>query len=170
MESVTLISNYMEYTSEQFSKIKEDAEKFYNTIDKIKCPYFDGFVFFNAKGLDHLKLKSWNKARSQQDQYGRFRHIKLAVEVVGLSKTLQGFSSSKKLERIKTNKKWQMTLKTVTFYEFIAVLESHGSLVRVKIVVKEIEGGEKFFWSLIPFWGVDKGNGRVLSMGNPEQD
>lgn len=160
----------MEYTDDRFLKTKQEAETFYIAVKKVKCPYFNDFIFFNSKGLDHLKMKTWNRSRPKQDQYVRFRHIRLAELIIKNSKTLQGFSSSKKLERIKINKKWQIILRTVTFYEFIAVLESHGSLVRVKIVVKEIEGGEKFFWSLIPFWGADKGGGRVLSAGDPEND
>ena len=66
---------------------------------------------------------------------------------------------------------WQKILKLITYYEFIAVMESHGSKVRVKLIVKEIEGGEKFFYSLIPFWGTDKATGRrIIHSGNPEND
>ena len=50
-------------------------------------------------------------------------------------------------------------MKEVTFYEFIAVLDS----IRVKVIVKEVYGGEKHFWSVIPYWGIDKMNSkRVL--------
>ena len=50
-------------------------------------------------------------------------------------------------------------------------MDSHGSKVRVKVIVKQIDGGEKFFLSIIPFWGVDKKTGnRVMHTGNPEND
>ena len=160
----------MEFTLEQFIECKKIAETFYETLIKIKCPYFNDFVYSNNKGLEHLRFKRWNKTRSQQDQYVRFRHIKLAKNIIENSKTLQAFSTKRQLERIKINSKWQQVIKTVTYYEFIAVMESHGSLVRVKVIVKELEGGEKFFWSIIPFWGT-KGNGeRILTNGNPEID
>ena len=58
-------------------------------------------------------------------------------------------------------------MKEMIFYEFIAVLEN----VRVKVIVKEILGGEKHFWSIIPFWGIDKASSkRILCSGNPAQD
>jgi len=40
----------------------------------------------------------------------------------------------------------------------MAIINGH----RVKVIVKEIEGGKKFFWSLIPFWKTRK----IEKMGN----
>ena len=58
-------------------------------------------------------------------------------------------------------------MKEVTFYEFIAVVES----VRAKVIVKEVHGGAKHFWSIIPYWGIDKMNSkRILHSGCPERD
>ena len=66
---------------------------------------------------------------------------------------------------------WIKVLKLITYYEFIAVVDSHGSKVRVKIIIKQIDKGEKFFLSIIPFWGVNKGTGeRIMHSGNPEND
>jgi hypothetical protein len=42
---------------------------------------------------------------------------------------------------------------------------------KFNIIVKQIEGGDKHFWSVIPFWGVDKATSkRILHSGNPESD
>lgn len=58
-------------------------------------------------------------------------------------------------------------LKHVTYYEFIAVIKRN----RVKIIVKQIENGKKIFWSIIPFWGMNKDTAtRMLHEGNPEED
>jgi len=58
-------------------------------------------------------------------------------------------------------------LKPVSYYEFIAVLEN----VRVKVIVKQVDGGEKFFWSIIPYWKIDSVNSRrLLHSGDPESD
>ncbi|KKS13867.1 MAG: hypothetical protein UU67_C0014G0001, partial [Candidatus Daviesbacteria bacterium GW2011_GWB1_41_5] len=98
-------------------------------------------------------------------------HIKLAPEIIGQSKTLQGIWTTKKIERVKVNSRWDKVMKVITYYEFIAVMESRGSKIRVKVIVKEVGGGEKFFWSLIPFWGTNKNtNERVMYSGNPEND
>ena len=83
------------------------------------------------------------------------------------SHTVQGIWETKKFEQQKTNNRWENVLKTVRFFEFIAVLHN----IRIKVIVKEVEGGEKHFWSVIPFWGIDKTNSkRVLHSGNPEHD
>lgn len=54
-----------------------------------------------------------------------------------------------------------------SYYEFIAVIEN----IRVKVIVKHVEGGEKFFWSIIPFWRVNgEASKRILHTGNIEED
>lgn len=42
--------------------------------------------------------------------------------------------------------------KEVVYYEFVAVIGK----VRIKIMIKEIVGGDKFFWSIIPFWKMNE--------------
>jgi len=80
---------------------------------------------------------------------------------------VQGIWKTRRFEEQKTNSRWEHVAKDVIFYEFIAVLDS----VRLKVIVKEVVGGEKHFWSVIPFWVVDKQNSRrVLHGGDPEND
>lgn len=161
----------MEFTLDKFNQIKRDAEDSYSRIGSVYCPYFSSQINFNTKGLDHLIFKSWNRTRSISDQFSRFRHLALAPQVIQNSKTLQGIWSTQKFERIKKKDgKWQQILKLTTYYEFIAVMESHGSKVRVKVIVKQIDGGEKFFLSIIPFWGVNKRGERIMHSGDPEKD
>jgi len=45
----------------------------------------------------------------------------------------------------------------VTYYEFVAVLEYR----RYKVIVKQLPGGERMFWSSIAFWRQDR-QGRRL--------
>jgi hypothetical protein len=41
----------------------------------------------------------------------------------------------------------------------------------VRVIIKEVKGGQKYFWSIIPFWKVNKQQKkRVLISGNPECD
>ena len=161
----------MEFSIEKFNEVKRTAEEFYAKIGKVKCPYFNEDIHFNAKGLDHLIFKEWNKTRIVSDQFARFRHLKLAPEVIANSKTLQGIWTTQKFEKIKVNKSWTKILKLTSYYEFIAVMDSHGSKIRVKVIVKQVQGGEKYFLSIIPFWGIDKSTGsRIMHSGNPEQD
>ena len=152
---------------QDFEKVLTAAEIFYATIDKVRCPYFGENIAFNAKGLRHLKFKADQQARPHKDQYSRLKLIRYAPEVLKLSRTVQGIWSVRRFEEQKTNSRWERVMKGVKYYEFIAVLDS----VRVKVIVKDAAGGEKHFWSVIPFWGIDKNNSkRILYSGDPEHD
>ena len=155
------------FNQEDFKRIKENAEKLYKTIGDIYCPYLKEKISFNSKGLRHLKFKSDQQARSNKDQFPRLRLLHLAPEVIKNSHTLQGVWKTKRFEEQKTSGNWKYLMKDVIFYEFIAVLEN----VRVKVIVKEVLGGEKYFWSIIPYWSIDKAyRKRLLHTGNPDVD
>lgn len=155
------------FNQEEFEKIKNDAEKLYGTFDLIYCPYFAEKISFNAKGLRHLKFKYDQQARAQKDQYPRLKLLHPAPQVLSKSHTLQGIWKTKQFERNKENSQWKYIMKEVIFYEFIAVLEN----VRVKVIVKEVVGGERHFWSIIPYWNIDRaGSKRILHSGDPDFD
>ncbi len=63
----------IEFTDSQFGKLKEEAEINYKKIGIIRCPYLQSDISFNAKGLDHLKLKQWNPAP--------YRELKMVINL-----------------------------------------------------------------------------------------
>ncbi|PIP17022.1 MAG: hypothetical protein COX44_02215 [Candidatus Portnoybacteria bacterium CG23_combo_of_CG06-09_8_20_14_all_37_13] len=144
----------MDINTEQFRKIKEEAERFYKEISEIYCPYFQETISFNAKGLDHIKFSEWNKARPIKQQYMRLRLLKLAPQVIKKSHTLQEFHETKRFERQKINSRWEKRTVMVRYYGFIAITDNLRT--KVKIIIKEIERGKRFFWSIIPFWKAKK--------------
>ncbi len=155
------------FTPEQFEEIKNKAEDFYKNLDSIYCPYLKDKVSFSALGLEHLKFKRREKPRSSEDQYMRFKLLHLAPEIIKVSHTLQGIWETKKFERVRIHSRTEEVLKLVTYYEFIAVIKRN----RVKVIVKQIDHGAKFFWSLIPFWGMNKTTmERILYEGIPDED
>ena len=156
----------LEFTEEEFKQVRTNAEILYKTIDSVYCPFFGEQVNFNADGLEHLKFKAWNKPRKRNDQFMRLKLLRLAPEVIKNSKTLQGVWDTKKPVRRKRHGKWESLFTDVSYYEFIAVLEKK----RMKVIVKQLAGGEKFFWTLIPYWRMDGFNNRVIHDGNPETD
>ena len=137
----------LEFTREQFEDIKTTGEILYKSLCDVYCPYFKGKISFDAQGLEHLKFKRRYKARSEKDQYMRFKLIHIAPEILKSSHTLQGVFETKKFEKIKTNSRWEYVQKPVSYFEFIAVIKRN----RCKVVVKQIDNGQKFFWSIIPF-------------------
>ncbi len=157
----------LKFSNEEFEKIKINGESFYKSITEVYCPYFKEKIAFNAQGLEHLKYKYRGKSRLEQDQYMRFKLINLAPEVIKISSSLQGIWETKKFEHIKVHSRLDKILKNVTYYEFIAIIKRN----RVKIIIKQIEDGKRIFWSIIPFWGMNRETmTRIFHDGNPEED
>lgn len=157
----------LEFTDKQFEEIKTKGEEFYKSIGEIYCPYFKEKVSFNSKGLEHLKFIQREKARLEKDQYMRFKLIHLAPEILKLSHTVQGIFETKKFEKIRVHSRTDTVLKLVSYFEFIAVIKRN----RVRIIVKQIENGQKFFLSIIPFWEMNTETmARILHNGSPEED
>ena len=153
------------FTDEEFEKVKSIAEAEYKKIGDVQCPFLKTTVSFNAKGLDHLKLKRWNHAREKKDQWVRLKLLHLASEVIKSSHTLQGIDEGNKFERIKINSRWEKKMVRVAYYEFISVLQG----CRIRIVVKKIDDGPAYFWSIVPYW--KQGTfGKKMFEGNPEVD
>ena len=157
----------MEINQEKFNTTKENGEKLYKTLGEIYCPYFQEKIFFNAKGLEHLKFKKRHHARSLKDQYIRFIILKYAPEILKLSKTVQGVSEQKIFELNRSNHRNEQVLVDAMYYEFVAILDK----TRIRVVVKQIGDGPKYFWSVIPFWKIGKEDSkRKLHYGSPEYD
>ena len=159
----------MEIDDLKFNKIREDAEKYYYGIGRIKCPYFNEDVNFNSEGFEHLLFKSWNKTRSRSEQYMRLRLLPLVCQVISKSHTLQEYDEKQIFVRQKINSRWEKRNKMVYYYVFVAIINDF----RIKVIIKEIAGGEKFFYSLYPSWKVDDVNGnqrKVFYSGDLEND
>ncbi len=147
--------------------MRTKTESLYKNVGEVYCPYFKEKIRFNAKGLDHIKFKGWRKSRRIEDQYFRFKFLRLAPKVLQLSHTIQGLSSKQIFERQHINSRWETRLVFVYYYEFVAILDD----IRIRVIVKQIQGGEKFFWSIIPFWKMDETTKlKLMHSGFPESD
>lgn len=133
---------------ELFEKIKNEAEQFYKKLESVFCPYLRKKVNFNAKGLDHIKMKAWNRTRPVSDQYLRLKFLKLVPAVLQAAGTLQELHETKCMERLKFTGKWQFKMVPVKYYGFVAIINE----IKIKIIIKEIENIQPYFWSIIPFW------------------
>jgi hypothetical protein len=106
-------------------------------------------------------------ARVKKDQYARLKLLKYAPAIIQESKTVQGIREVRQFEMQNMNSRWEKVLKDVTFYEFISVVDN----LRIKVVIKQVALGQKYFWSVRPFWGIDKVNSkRVLHSISQEDD
>ena len=67
---------------------------------------------------------------------------------------------------MKINSRWEKVMKTVNYYEFIAILKE----IRVRIIIKQVSGGEKYFWSIVPYWKMDNNQRKIMNYGDPKED
>lgn len=138
----------MEVVMERFEELKAQAESDYKKIGSVFCPYFKMKVAFNSKGLEHIKFKTRKKARLVSEQFMRLKLLKLAKVVLERSNTLQEFMEKRQFEHLNINSRWEQRAVLVSYYGFIAIINE----VRVKVIVKQVEEGDPFFWSIVPFW------------------
>ncbi len=156
----------LEFTDEEFSATLQKALELYQTIGSVPCPHFRVPVKFSADGLQHLRRKAWNRGRSRRDQFMRFKHLKMAPQILRLSNTVQGIYHGHERIRHHRHGRWEEVISPATFYEFVAVIETR----RFKVIVKQAAGKELIFWSLIPFWRQTEQGTRALHDGNPLED
>ena len=163
----------MDVDGEKFEKIKKESKEYYDKLGAIKCPYLNDKVHFNEEGFGHLLSKSWNRGRSLAEQYTRLKIFPKVVDIIKLSHTLQEFDERKMFVRQQIHSRWEKILKTVRYYVFIALLGDKNNF-RIKIIIKQIEGGQPFFWSVYPSWrvvnDVSGDKKKVFYSGNLEED
>ena len=156
----------LQFTDQEFADTLQEAQEIYRTLGQIRCPYFQASIHFNSQGLEHLRRKSWNRGRDRRDQFMRLKHLARAPEILRLSRTVQGIEETHEWQRQHRHGQWEKVMVPVTYYEFVAVLERR----RFKVIVKQSPGGERIFWSLIPFWRQSEQGRRLLHDGNPAHD
>lgn len=156
----------LEFTDVQFQEVRRQAEERYQRLGRIRCQYFQEPVHFSTDGLRHLLFKTWNRGRPRQDQFMRLRHLVAAPEIIRQSRTVQGILETQEWERRKRHGRWERQLQPVTYYEFVAVLDGR----RFKVIIKQVPGGERQFWSLIPNWRQNPNGQRLLHDGDPALD
>ncbi len=152
---------------DDFEQIQEKGRIFYESISSAQCSYLNRRVYFNSQGLEHLYYKQRSKRRSDQDKYMRFKLIHLAPEILKLSRTLQGLLEVNRFEKVRVHNRTELVMQNVKYFEFIALIQRN----RIKVIVKQVGNGDPFFWSIIPFWGMNKKTmSRIFHEGSPEED
>ena len=146
----------MEIPKARLDEVKAEAERRYKAVGSLYCPYFEDEVHFSNEGFEHLLFKRRNRPRPGIEQYTRLRMLPLAQEVIRKSHTLQEHSRQVTIIRQQSSNQWNKRPKWVNYYVFVAIVRP---LVRIKVVVREIEGGSKHFYSLFPAWRVESDAG-----------
>ena len=149
-----------------YEKLKEDAQRFYNSIRKVFSPAFNQEICFNAEGFNHIIFKGARSERERPSQILRFKLLSLAQKLVKISTTYQELEETLKEFRVKSYKK----TKSVKYWGIIAIIDSR----KIKVIIRKIgDDGMMHFWSIVPAWTTNKYRDTrffTTMKGSPEED
>ncbi len=147
----------MEIDDKKLEGMLKATEEEYKKAKMIRCPYFGENIKFSGDCFKHMlyKGKFNKKKRDKNTQYTRLKLFKLAYKLLGVTKTLQEYYSTKHFVKVRNNKRREKVLKEVEYWGFIGIIEKR----RIKVIVKQYANGDKKFWSIIPNWNIRKKRG-----------
>jgi len=136
-----------------YNKLREDAQKFYNSIGSVFSPAFNQKIYFTSEGFNHVVFKSAHSERERSSQILRFKLLPLALKLIKISTTYQEFEETIKEFEIKSYKKKIRKSKSVNYWGVIAIIDGR----KIKIIIRKIgENGTMHFWSIVPAWTTNK--------------
>lgn len=122
-------------------KFKEQIKIIFKQTREIPCPAFGGEkIYFNAKGINHLIYKGSRSRRDKDRIKTNIRLLPRAIKLLSLSTFWQEENQYIK-DKI-----------TFKFWAFEAVIEDR----RIKVIIRQVGKGRKYFWSVIPAWRKDR--------------
>lgn len=156
--------------SNNYQDEKENAQKFYNSINSVFSPVFKGKIVFPADSFNHIIFKNSRIERDRLTQLLRFKLLYLAKKLIELSTTYQEFEELIKEFNIKKYKKKIKENKLVNYWGIIAIINNR----KIKVIIRKIgDNGSLHFWSVIPGWKTNKYRDTkffTTMRGNPEED
>jgi len=133
---------------ENYSEIREEAQKLYATFFKVFCPALGQYIHFTSNGFNHLIYQSAKKERDKKAQILRFDMLKRAKFVLETSTTFQEFEENIEYRRVNRHGKYTSINLVVRSWGFVAVVEKF----RIKVVVTQVGNSKIEFFSVIPAW------------------
>lgn len=152
-----------------YEKLKENARNDYNKLPEIICPALKLQVSFNGQGFNHIIFKNHRNERDKISQIMRFKLMKKAYYLIGVTTTIQEYESINKIFTVKKYKEKKIVNKEVFYYGFIAIIDDR----KIKVILRKIGNGNLHFWSVIPSWTTNKKRDQKIirnMKGDPEVD
>jgi len=125
----------MKYSKKKFEQLKKEAKEYYKLIEDVYCPYFNEDVCFTSSGFNHLLYKG-GRNRVLRQRYAiceRIKLLHLAPRLIRITATLQEFEEREN---------------HIKYWGFIAILERQ----KFKVIIRQVPGGKKQFFSIFPNW------------------
>lgn len=133
----------------EYHKIRGYTLNLYNQRESIRCPALNNeIVHFTSEGFNHLMYKGDRSERDKSVQILKFNLLPRALEIISLSTTYQEYDEGIKSVRKNKYKKIIFESAIVKYWGLIAIIRNR----RVKVIIRQIGNGQKYFWSVIPAW------------------
>ncbi|MEY4440854.1 MAG: hypothetical protein RLY49_480 [Candidatus Parcubacteria bacterium] len=153
-----------------YEKLRNDSQKYYSSIGRIRSPALKEFISFKSEGFNHIIYKNSNNQREQNFQMLRFKLLPLAKKLIEISTTYQEFEETIQGFVVKERKKKVRKSKVVRYWGIIAIINGR----KIKVILRKIgDNGDIHFWSIIPAWSTNKFRDIKLfstMKGNPKED
>lgn len=135
--------------------LKTEAESFYRSIVKIKCPALKADVHFTSDGFHHLRYDNTRAERSKNEQKNKLMYLTEAATIISTTTTLQEYRAALQAVGKPANDGFRKMARA-EYYAFSAIINiQHG--IRIRVVIRKLGDGPFHFWSLMPSWRlVDK--------------
>jgi hypothetical protein len=153
-----------------YDKLREDAQKLYNSTKPVFSLVLNEYVYFNAEGFNHIIFKGSRTERERSSQMARFKLLPRAIKLIALSTTYQEYEETLKEFEVKSYKKKVRKTKPVKYWGIIAITDGR----KIKVILRKIgDNGQLHFWSIVPAWVTNKYRDTKFfstMKGNPEED
>ena len=152
-----------------YNQLKDAANSFYQKIKYLHCTALNEKVHFTAEGFNHLIYKRKGVERSKNDQIMKFKLLSSGKEIIEKTTTYQEYSEEFITVSKRRFKKRVNETVSVKYWGFVAILNRS----RVKVIVRQIDRGQKHFWSVIPAWATSQYRDikySSVAKGNPKED
>ena len=128
-----------------YQKAKEEAKKIYSEIGGVKCPALgDEYVFFNSFGFNHI-IRKGRIPRTRNEQKRRFALLPFVEVIIKNPKAIIIYRKETIKEKINRHGEKVLMESTAHFWAFVEKIED----CNIKVVVRQIEKGNKHFFSVM---------------------
>ena len=128
-----------------YEKSKKHAKSIYTKIGRIPCPAFDGeLIAFTSNGFNHL-IRKGRIPRTRNEQKRRFALVPYIEEIIKNPRAEITFRQTEEKYTVNRHGQDIHITSIANFWTF----HSHLRGCNIKIVIKQIGGGQKQFQSIM---------------------
>ena len=132
----------------RYKKGKDKAEKFYQSIGSVKCPYFAAEVIFNSDGFHHLQFSA-ERERAKPEQLLKFSLLPAVPHILRNAGTIQEYRHTREPVGQKRFSDGAREMREIEYWGIIAITRGDKP-IRIKIILRRVGNGNVIFWSVMP--------------------